>query len=66
MSRELPLFVGGQLNVERGDATVTCPGCGAVLFDCVQIERFVGTVFVCPGCKTHCDPSPAAEIGGCG
>jgi len=60
ISWELPLFVGGQLNVERGDVTVTCPNCGVVLLDSVQLERFLGTVFVCPACNTHCDPSPAA------
>jgi predicted RNA-binding Zn-ribbon protein involved in translation (DUF1610 family) len=59
ISHELPLFVGGELNVERGDVTVTCPNCGAVLLDSVQIERFTGIVFVCPKCKTHCEPSPA-------
>jgi len=57
ISWELPLFVGGQLNVERGDATVTCPNCEAVLLDSVKLERFLGIVFVCPDCKTHCDPS---------
>ena len=62
ISGELPLFVGGQLNVERGDVTVACPECKAVLLDSVKIERFLGTVFVCPACKTHCDPSPAARI----
>ena len=61
-SSELPLFVGGQLNVERGDVTVTCPNCSAVLLDSVKIERFLGLVVVCPACKTHCDPSPAADI----
>lgn len=58
-SWELPLFVGGQLNVERGDVTVACPECQAVLLDSVKIERFLGLVVVCPACKTHCDPSPA-------
>ena len=60
ISSELPLFVGGQLNVEHGDVTVTCPNCNAVLLDSVKIERFLGVVLVCPACKTHCDPSPAA------
>jgi hypothetical protein len=31
MSHEMPLFKGGDLNVERGDATVTCLECEAVL-----------------------------------
>jgi len=31
ISWELPLFVGGQLNVEQGDATVTCPNCKAAI-----------------------------------
>ena len=62
-SHELPLFVGGALNVECGEVTVTCPNCKAVLLDSVKIERFLGTVFVCPACNTHCDPSPAADIG---
>jgi len=69
MSHELPLFVGGELNVEREDGTVTCPNCKAVLLDSVKLERFLGIVFVCPACKTHCEPSPAADIGftaGCG
>jgi predicted RNA-binding Zn-ribbon protein involved in translation (DUF1610 family) len=61
MSDELPLFVGGQLNVERGDVTVSCPNCKAVLLDSVKLERFQGVVFVCPACKTHCDPSLAAD-----
>jgi predicted RNA-binding Zn-ribbon protein involved in translation (DUF1610 family) len=59
ISHELPLFVGGRLNVERGDATVTCPNCGVVLLDSVQIERFARIVLVCPKCYSHCDPSPA-------
>jgi predicted RNA-binding Zn-ribbon protein involved in translation (DUF1610 family) len=63
ISHELPLFVGGELTVERGDVTVTCPNCKAVLLDSVKIERFLGTVFVCPACKTHCDPSAAASSG---
>ena len=56
ISHELPLFVGGQLNVERGDATVTCPECKAVLLDSVNPEKFRGIVFVCPACKTLCGP----------
>jgi predicted RNA-binding Zn-ribbon protein involved in translation (DUF1610 family) len=56
MSWEEPLFIGGQLNVERGDVTVTCPNCKAVLLDSVKLERFLGVVFVCPACKTHCEP----------
>jgi predicted RNA-binding Zn-ribbon protein involved in translation (DUF1610 family) len=44
VSHELLLFTGGQLNVERGDTTVTCPECGAVLFDSVELQRFFGTV----------------------
>jgi predicted RNA-binding Zn-ribbon protein involved in translation (DUF1610 family) len=56
MSWELPLFVGGQPGVERGDVTVTCPGCGVVLLDSVNLERFLGIAFVCPACNTHCEP----------
>jgi len=56
ISWELPLFVGGQVNVERGDVTITCPNCKAVLLDSVKLERFLGVVFVCPACKTHCEP----------
>jgi len=52
ISSELPLFVGGQLNVERGDVTVVCPECKTVLLDSVKIERFLGLVVVCPACKT--------------
>jgi len=59
ISHQLPLFVDGALNVERGDVTVTCPNCNTVLLDSVKIERFLGTVFVCPACRTHRDPSPA-------
>jgi predicted RNA-binding Zn-ribbon protein involved in translation (DUF1610 family) len=66
MSWEQPPFVGGQLNVGRGDLTVTCPNCKAVLLDSVKIARFLGMVFVCPTCKTHCDPSPAAGISSLG
>jgi hypothetical protein len=56
ISPEIPLFIGGELNVARGDATVTCPGCGAVLLDSVVLDRFRGFVFVRPACQTHCDP----------
>jgi predicted RNA-binding Zn-ribbon protein involved in translation (DUF1610 family) len=56
ISGELPLFVGGQVNVESGDVTVTCPNCNAVLLDSVKLERFLGIVFVCPRCNVRCEP----------